>query len=192
MNIKIVKSSKVCAVCERAFVHDEEVRSLVRVEEEEFIREDYCQSCWAPDTAETAYSMWSPRYYDPRVAEAEPPEVFSPLRQIFYEAVESQDRDVTAMAYLAGQLLRRQKVFRLIKEADDLDGNAKVILFHDRIGNRLIEMHDPNLSYAELEIGRGILMERLNELENPVPEDLGEDSEAGEEAEHAEASEDAN
>jgi hypothetical protein len=117
-----------------------------------------------------AFSVWSLKFYDPQVAERQPPEIFSPLRQIFYNAVESEERTELAVAYLAAQLLRRQKVFQLIKESDEGEQEVKLVLFADRIGNRLIEVRDPNLSYAELETGRHVLMERLAGLENPPAE----------------------
>ncbi len=190
MDIKIGKGAHVCAGCERNFVHEEEYHSLVRIEEQAFLREDFCRSCWDPDRASSAYSAWSPRYYDPKVAEQEPPEVFSPLRQTFYEAVESDARNVMAMAYLAAQLLRRQKVFRLIKESDDPEGELNVTLFADRIGNRLIEVRDPSLSYGELEEGRRLLMEHLNALESAEAESSGEAEDAQiESSDHAESHE---
>lgn len=170
MDIRIGKSAHQCQGCERPFNHEEDHFSLVRLHEQALLREDYCKSCWDPDRATDAYSVWSPRYYDPRVAEQEPPEVFSPLRQTFYQAVETNDRNEMAMAYLAAQLLRRQKVFRLIKETDDPDGEVNLALYSDRIGNRLIEVRDPRLSYAEMEEGRLMLMMRLSELEDPPEE----------------------
>ena len=45
----------------------------------------------------------------------------------------------------------------------------RVVLYADRIGNRLIEVRDPNFGYAELETARGALLARLAELENPQP-----------------------
>lgn len=169
MEIRISKSAKECVACERPFEHDETMTSLVRIEHQNFVREDYCTQCWNADRATGAFSVWAPRYCDPKVAEQLPPEVFSPMRQVFYESFESQERVEMAKAYLAAQLLRRQKVFRLIKEGDSPEGDMHVILFADRIGNRFIEVRDPNLSYAELEAGRCALLERLNIIENPPP-----------------------
>lgn len=170
MEIKIGKSAHACRQCGREFQHEEELRSLIRIVDRDFVREDLCLDCWSEQSAPGAYSVWSPRYYDPKVAEAQPPEVFSPLRQVFYEAVESKDRIEVAVAFLAAQLLRRQKVFRLIKASDDPDTESQVSLFTDRLGDRLIEVHDPNLAYAELEEGRRVLMERLAALESPEDE----------------------
>jgi hypothetical protein len=85
--------------------------------------------------------------------------------------VESEERKNMAVAFLAAQLLRRQKVFRLIKESEENENSERLVLYSDRIGNRLIEVRDPSLTYAELEAGRNRLMERLGELESPVTMD---------------------
>ena len=167
MEIKIGKNARICNVCDRKFTHDEDFRSLARFDGVELVREDYCETCWDPAHSTGVYSVWSPRFYDPNVAEQEAPEVFSPLRQTFYESVESNERQQLSVAYLAAQLLRRQKAFRLIKESPDPDSEVNLILFSDRIGNRLIEVSDPSLSYEELEQGQVMLMERLRELESP-------------------------
>lgn len=167
MDIKIRKSSNGCSGCQREFAHDEPIGSLVRVVEQVLAREDYCADCWNEDRARGSYCTWSLKYYDPKVADQKPPEVFSPLRQLFYEAVECEDRLEQAKAYLAAQLLRRQKVFRRIKESDEADGEIHILLYADRIGNRLIEVRDPNFSYAEMEAARGALLKRLQELESP-------------------------
>ena len=169
MEIKIGKMARACAACQRPFVHEQPLNSLVRIEDGQFVREDYCDACWEPERAKGAFSVWTRRYYDPDVAEQEPPETFSPLRKLFYEAVESEDRRELAKAYLAAQLLRRQKVFRLIKESDDSEEEVRLALFEDRIGGRLIEVRDPSLTYPEMEEGRQALVTRLSELENPEP-----------------------
>jgi len=165
MEIRIGKSAKSCQVCQRPFVHNEEFTSVVRIQDQALTREDYCLDCWDAAFGGGAFSQWSPRYYDARVADQEPPETFSPLRALFYEAIESDDRAEVAKAYLGAQLLRRQKVFRLIKESDAPEGEDRVALFSDRIGNRLVEVRDPNLTTEDLEQGRQRLMTRLAELE---------------------------
>jgi len=172
MDIKITKSAKTCCHCERDFVHDETHHSRVRIGAEGLVREDFCAECWPNTASEPAYSAWSTRFYDPEVADQEPAEVFSPLRQLFYEAVAAEDRIESAKAFLAAQLLRRQKVFRLMRESDDADGEAKVLLYVDRLGNRLIEVRDPHFTYTELEEARGRLVERLQALETPTVEEV--------------------
>ncbi len=174
MQIKISRSARACKRCGRVFRHEEPTASIVRLELGQLLREDFCIPCRETGAAAGAYSSWSPKFYDPSVADQEPEESFSPLRRLFYDSVEGEDRTVLAMAYLAGQLLRRQKVFRLIKETEDPDGAMNLALFSDRIGNRLIEVRDPNLSHAELEQGRLLLLESLNRLENPDDSSAGD------------------
>ncbi len=166
MEIRIGRSAHKCAACESAFVHEQDIWSLARIAEGELTREDYCGACWDTERARQAFSVWSVKYYDPKVAEQEPPEVFSPLRQVFYEAVEKEERPAQAKAFLAAQLLRRQKVFRQIKESQD-EETGRLILYSDCIGNWLIVVHDPNFSYVEMENARLALLARLQELEQP-------------------------
>jgi hypothetical protein len=180
MEIKIGKSGHQCAACASPFVHEQEMMSLVRIQDRVLVREDYCHACWSPEHATGSFSVWSPRFYDPKVAEQEPAEVFSPLRRVFYEAVESEARHELAVAYLSAQLLRRQKVFRLLKESDGPEGTVKLTLYADRIADKLIEVRDPNLSYAELDAGRRVLMERLAALEAGEPTEEQAHADAGE------------
>jgi len=168
MEIKISKGSRTCHGCAREFVHEEEISSAVRRLEDGLQREDYCATCWQQVERPALYSFWSPRYADPRVAEQEPEEAYSPLRQLFYEAAESEDRAERARAFLAAQLLRRQKVFRLIKESDEREGEIRTYLYTDRIGNRLVEVRDPSFSYQELDNARHGLVQYLREAEQAV------------------------
>ena len=166
MEIRIGKAARTCAGTERPFEHGEYVVSVVRLENQALVRQDFAKSSYESASAAGALAVWETQYIDPRVAEQEPAESFSPLRRIFYDAVESADRVQLAKAYLAAQLLRRQKVFRLIKESEEGEGFARVALFTDRLNNRLIEVRDPQLTLAELEAGRSLLVEELTRLEN--------------------------
>jgi hypothetical protein len=184
MEIHIGRSGRHCAACENRFEHEQRLVSVVHVVEGALVRKDYCTACWQDDFGRDAYSFWESHYYDPQVAEQAPEESFSPLRQAFYRAAEGTDRHSLAVAYLSAQLLRRQKVFRLIKESTDPDTEAAMLLFSDRIGNRLIEVKDPNLTHAELEAGRIHLLQQLNALESPESaEDEAPESETPADAE---------
>lgn len=171
MDIRIGKPGRVCEGSERQFEHGETVVSVMRVENQQLVRHDFAKPAWVDDRASGAVAVWETQYRDPSVEEQEPPEKFSPLRKLFYESAESDDRVQIAKAYLAAQLLRRQKVFRLVKESDDTEGDARVALFMDRIGNRLAEARDPNLTYAEMEAARVELMSELAALETPESND---------------------
>lgn len=176
MEIKIGRSARVCAACEQAFVHDQELSSLVRLELGVLQREDYCLPCWQKERSFGAFSVWTPRYYDPAVAEQEPEESFSPLRRLFYDAAASEERPEAAVAFLAAQLLKRQKAFRLIKESAGEED--RITLYTDRIGDRLIEVRDANFTYEELETARKALLDRLAALETPEQPEEPQNGEA--------------
>ncbi|HRK34379.1 MAG TPA: hypothetical protein PLJ47_07265 [Candidatus Hydrogenedentes bacterium] len=183
MEIRIGKPGRVCSSSEKHFEHGETVVSVMRVENQQLVRQDFSKPTWERTNASGSIAVWETQYSDPSVAQQEPAEKFSPLRKIFYDAVESEDRIQIAKAYLAAQLLRRQKVFRLVKESADAEGDSRVALFMDRIGNRLAEARDPHLTYAEMEAGRVLLMNELNVLESAEasqPETVSEESNDGE------------
>jgi len=143
---------------------------MVVTEEDALERQDYCNSCFAEAKQREIFCSWNVRYNDPKVLEAEKHEAFSPLRRLFYDLAGSSERAELAKAYLAAQLLKRQKVFRQIKESEENDGAEKVTLFLDRVGNRLIETRDLNFTYTELDEARVQLMARLQEIEAPPQE----------------------
>jgi hypothetical protein len=167
MELRIGKQSAACAKSGRSFQHGEDVVSVVKIENQSLVREDFAKEHWSTEQREGALAVWETQYVDPKRAEEQPPEAFSPLRKLFYDAVESDDRVEMGKAFLAAQLLRRQKAFRLIKESDEAEGEARIALFYDRIGERLVEVRDRNLTYAELESGRRRLLEELAALEMP-------------------------
>ncbi len=192
MEIRIGKSAKTCETCNREFAHEEKLHSVARFAEGALVREDFCAACWIPSHAKAAFSAWNTKFTDPRVADQQPPEVYSPLRKLFYDLSLSEDRADQATAYLAAQMLRRMKAFRLVKESDESDGEVRVTLFADRIGNRLIEVRDPSFSSVELDGAKMHLLRHLRETEEGLGEggtppaqgavDAGDDAPGAEDA----------
>ncbi len=175
MEIKISKCAPSCSACDTAFEHEQKVHSLVVMADDALARKDYCAKCFGDKQPDTVFCAWNVRYTDPKVLEAERQEAFSPLRRLFYDMATTTERLELAQAYLAAQLLRRQRVFRQIKESEENEGSERVALFLDRAGNRLIEARDLNFTYTELDEARVQLMERLQALEAP-PQEAGEDA----------------
>lgn len=169
MEIRIGKSARVCDVCGRGFSHEEKVRSVARFQEGALVRQDFCMQCFLPEHTEQAFSAWVTKYLDPKVMDQQPPELYSPLQQLFFDLCSSEERTDLAKAYLAAQLLRRMKVFRLIKESDEVDGDVRVTLFADRGGSRLIEVRDPSFTFAELDEARTALFAALRREDSAEP-----------------------
>lgn len=183
MEIKISKCAAICCACENPFEHEEKVHSMVVSQEDSLERRDYCADCFPKEQEAEVYCAWNVRYSDPKVLEAEQHEAFSPLRRLFYDMALLTERSNLAEAYLAAQLLKRQRVFRQIKESEENDGAERVTLFLDRVGNRLIETRDLSFTYTELDEARVRLMARLQELEAPPEETVSQPEDAPQQSE---------
>jgi len=155
----------VCASTGESFAHGDPVYSCVFVEDSAFERRDYSAQGWNTDLAGSAYSYWRANYVDPDVMSAEDLSSRTPLLKLFNQAAESEARDDLALAFLAAQLLRRQRVFRLVKETESAESGARVTLYTDRVANRLIEVSDFAFTYDELNAAREHLMTKLTEIE---------------------------
>ena len=186
MEIKISKCAAKCYACENPFEHEEKIHSRVVSQEDSLARQDYCVACFPTEQEAEVFCAWNVRYSDPKVLEAEQHEAFSPLRRLFYDMAALTERSDLAEAYLAAQLLKRQRVFRQIKESEEKDGAERVTLFLDRVGNRLIETRDLSFTYSELDEARVRLMARLQEIEAPPPETVSEPDEAPQQSEQVE------
>jgi hypothetical protein len=170
MEIKISKCATKCHVCGNDFSHEQHVHSVATKEAESLERRDYCSVCNPTQKCSVVFCTWDTHYSDPKVLEAERQEILSPLRRLFYSLAESSERLDIAQAFLAAQLLKRQKAFRQIRESEEGENAVRVTLFLDRSGNRLIETRDLHFSYTELDAARTNLLDSLRALESPVPD----------------------
>ncbi len=171
MEIKISKCASKCYGCDTPFAHEQRVHSSAKIVEEQLERRDYCATCRPADGEAEVFCAWNVQYVDPQILEAERQESFSPLRRLFYDMAASGERAALAQAYLAAQLLKRQRVFRQVRESEDAEGAGRITLFLDRAGNRLIETRDLNFSYTELDEARVLLLDALRALESPLTEE---------------------
>lgn len=167
MEIKINKCASVCCICGKIFVHEEKVYSKALIDTTVLERRDYCSLCDCSPTGVHVFCTWETVYADPKVKEEERQATYSPLRSLFYELADSTDRSDLAQAFLLAQLLKRQKVFRLIRESEENTETGRITLYLDRIENRLIETRDLDFKFAELESARVRLIEHLQRIENP-------------------------
>lgn len=183
MELKIRKSSRHCSACGKEFDHEEPHLSMINETEDEYEREDFCMPCWsqrARNWADNSYSFWSTRYIDPSVENEAPPEQYAPLRRVFYDAFESEEKTELAIAFISAHLLRRQKVFRLMKEFARDEGEGAVHVFADKFSQRLVEVPDLEFTAAELREARQALMERTDPPEEEKESDGSEETVATE------------
>ena len=151
--------------CNEAFLHGQKHHSLLRIEAANFLREDYCDTCWMEKSfsieSDEIYSCWETRYRDPAVAKATPKEQFIPLLNLCYESIAQGGQDAESMAYMCALVLRRQRIFKLLREEKDESSGRTVLVFSDKHNDTQIRIVDPGLTQSQLEDVRRRLEERV-------------------------------
>jgi hypothetical protein len=154
VEINIQRESPRCLRCDEAFGHEQKHHSLLRIEDNDFLREDYCDKCWSErvDAADEdrIYSSWETKYYDSSVARETPQEQFLPLLNLCYESIARGDADGQAMAYMCALILRRQKVFRFVREEREESPPGSVLVLLDKYNDTQIRIVDPQLTESKL------------------------------------------
>lgn len=172
MEISIQKESSSCMGCDTPFVHEQNHLSLLRIEEKNFLREDYCEKCWSERFAQSEsndiYSFWETKYRDPSVEKATPHEQFVPLLNLCYESIAHGEPADEAMAYMCALILRRQKVFRFIREGKDDSSGKDILVFSDKHNGTQINIIDPHLTESQLQEVKHQLEERLGKSRGQI------------------------
>jgi hypothetical protein len=172
VEISIEKESPRCQGCNIPFEHDQKHLSLLRIKEKSFLREDYCEKCWSErgelaDSNEV-YSYWETRYRDPAVAKATPQEQFVPLLNLCYESIARGDSEGEAMAYMSALVLRRQKIFRFLREDKEDSTGREILVFSDRHNDTQVRICDPKLTESQLQDVKHRLEELLGQPRGQV------------------------
>lgn len=165
MEIYIHKESSQCLRCQQAFCHDQKHYSLLKIDGADFLREDYCEACWTRQSmvpgTEEVYSHWETKYRDPAVVKATPKEQFMPLLNLCYESIALGGPDSEAMAYVCALILRRQKIFRFVREEKEEASDRKILVFSDKYNDTQIRIVDPLLTESQLQDIRQRLEEHI-------------------------------
>ncbi len=163
MEIRIRKNSPVCFQCSRAFQHNEIIWSQLVKNDKELERQDFCLNCWEQKSILEPFSYWKHKYIDPKeIRKLQELQNDSPLRTLFYDRIsKSEGRKDEAIVYLTSQLLRREKIFKKIKEVVLSKADGHIIIYVDRLDEKIVEVRDPNFSYQELEEARKFICEYL-------------------------------
>lgn len=167
MEIQIQRESSRCMLCQEPFAHEQKHYSLLKLSDAVFSREDYCEECWpklSPDNGGASiYSHWQTKYRDPAVARATPEVQFLPLLQFFYEQV-AEGKSGEGFSYVCALVLRRQKVFRFIREEKNDAGKA-ILVFHDKYHDVQVKVVDATLTEGEFRDVKQKLEEFLSQKE---------------------------
>jgi hypothetical protein len=167
MEIQIQRESSQCMLCQQPFAHEQKHYSLLKLSDNVFSREDYCEECWPKLSSENGdtsiYSYWETKYRDPAVARATPEAEFLPLLQFFYEQVAAGEEG-KSFSYVCALVLRRQKIFRFIREEKDEAGKA-ILVFHDKYHDVQVKVADATLTEGKFREVKQKLEEFLSQKE---------------------------
>lgn len=167
MEIHIQRDSNRCLACAQPFAHGQKHYSLLKLNDKAFVREDYCEECWpnlpSSEQDDSVYSRWQTTYLDPSVANATPEGEFMPLLSFFYDALAATVPDSEAAAYVCALVLRRQKIFKFLREEKDEASGKSVLLFHDKHHDVQVKIVDPKVTEAKFREVKQMLEERLSQ-----------------------------
>lgn len=169
--VTIRKPGKACAKCGTAFQDGDQHYSILKHDETEqaWVRRDYCLECWGQvlDSEDgcDVHSLWRTRYVDRDAARRTPVNEYTPLLEICYDALHEQDTTQHGLAYLSAMVLRRQKVFRLVRTVRDQETEQASLLFFDRVNQAEVQVPDPPMTLEELRATRRVLQSRLTPIE---------------------------
>lgn len=148
-------------------MHEQRHHSLLKIEGNAFLREDYCEKCWGDRSEPTedaqVYSYWETKYRDPAAEKATPKEQFIPLLNLCYESIAKDGEDAEAMAYMCALILRRQKIFKFIREDSEDAAGKSVLMFLDKHNDTHIRIADPQLTDSQLKDVKQKLEENLGD-----------------------------
>jgi hypothetical protein len=166
VEISIQKESSRCLRCDTEFLHDQKHHSLLKIEGKDFLREDYCMACWTEhinsNSTGAAYSSWETKFRDPSVAKATPQEQFVPMLNLCYESIAEGGPAGEAMAYMCALILRRQKIFKFIREGrEEQEPHRSVLIFLDKHNDTQIGIVDPGLTDSQLQEVKQALEEKI-------------------------------
>lgn len=170
--VSVRRAGRTCATCESPFADGQDHYSVLShaAEPDEWVRTDFCLACWEtaverfpthPPASGDIHSLWRTRYTDRDTARRTPVNEYTPLLEICYDALECDSREDQGLAYLAAMVLRRQRVFRLIRAESGGDTPHDALLFYDKVRQAEVRIPDPPLTMDELRTTRRVLQDRL-------------------------------
>jgi hypothetical protein len=126
MSWKLKKRTDACSACERTFVEDEPLFSLLAFEAEDVVREDVCRSCFPKRRAAAGERLifWRSRH---RVGKKAVAVDFEALEGLFLALEGRVEVQLRELRYLLALLLMRKKRIKLLKTARKPDGEAMIV-----------------------------------------------------------------
>ena len=169
-NWSVSKCSGTCTKCGRDFNDREILFSRLSFEEGEYLREDFCEGCWAPE--DPGLSTWKTVFLLP------PPPQEEAVRKENAESLlrrliaKENEEDLNAV-FILMVMLERKKVFveRDIRQSED--GRKLRVYEHKKTGESFL-VTDPCLKLGELEHVQEEVVELLGGKPRRAPDTTAE------------------
>lgn len=175
--ITIKKGTPECIHCKRAFEDDEEyVSALYEDESVDYLRYDYCQSCWEKEARPGYFSLWKAVFSldekkKNRLDIEAVYDIFESLYENTYEQMQSPERR-DKMCYILGLMLMRKKILSL-RGTKENDGRSMLVMKKVR-EEKIFEVIVPKITELEISALRDDVFSLLG-LE--VPNEAGSENE---------------
>ena len=149
----ISKTDCLCRACNRALSPGEEIIAVLKEssEEDEFLREDFCDSCWGarqPELAAGALGVWRCRIPRPQ----EKKKVFIDddlLVNLFQRLSTADSQSGVNLRFVLALVLMRKKLL-VYDRMERLDGDQEIWKMHFNGGDEVHDVVNPRLDEAKI------------------------------------------
>lgn len=153
-HFKVPKRKKKCLKCSKSFEEGMSVYSLVKGEEEELTREDYCENCFYHDSVlcEAVWGHWETSLKKPTVKRS----IDQKAMDLFLEKIE--EKEVEWVYFLAHYLKRKKQL--IVRHEIKKEG---YLFFEEPISSEIYSVEEIPISIATLNYLKENFILKLNE-----------------------------
>lgn len=153
---KIPKRHKKCTLCQTPFEDGMRIYSVIKGDEEDAMREDFCEPCFKENAnlTDQSWGHWETHLIKPKKKLS----LDQRAMELFLEKLEEEDKE---WAYFLSQYLRRKKQLVLRSEIK----KEGLLFFEDPIQAEVYTVADVNLSAQMLQTLKEQFIQALNPTE---------------------------
>jgi len=145
-NWQIEKSTCRCASCENEFSVGQAYFSALCEAGSDFVRKDYCSSCWEGAQEASFFSFWRTRR---QTGERRKRIDIAVVFDFFKKLLESEGEDRRDILFVLALYLTRRKALKL--KGVRRDGARELLQFRRPRRTNIIEIEDPHLSDEQVD-----------------------------------------
>lgn len=138
---------EICGPCRKVFDEEDNLFSALSRQEEEYVRLDFCATCWEKQPRDGFLCFWKRK---PRVKETQPTVDGSVVFDIFQKLDGAQDRHDRNFRYILGLLLMRRKRLKFL-DVERTEQGEFLVLEDRRLEDVKYKLLDPGLSEEEMQ-----------------------------------------